>query len=149
MEQLYKIERWKTFTPDGWYPTGDRCSLDDEGHLRFHGRSTSMIKTGGSNVAPTEVEKVLLAAQGVEMAYVLGVSSSLRGEDVAAVVVKSEASELTVDGLVAHARRQLSPFKVPRRWVMIDPASVPLLPTGKVDRQALLSLFEERSGTES
>jgi acyl-CoA synthetase (AMP-forming)/AMP-acid ligase II len=149
MEQLYKVERWKTFTPDGWYPTGDQCSLDDEGHLRFHGRATSMIKTGGSNVAPTEVEDVLLGADGVEMVYVFGVTSGLRGEDVVAVVVRSEGNVLTVEELVAYARQHLSTFKIPRRWAMLDPSTVPVLPTGKVDQQALRSLFEEQPGSHS
>ncbi len=142
MEQIYKIERWQTFTPDGWFATGDRCSLDDDGHLRFLGRTTTMIKTGGSNVSPAEVEAVLLGAANVEMAYVFGVPSEVRGEEVAAVVVPSEASSPAIEGLVAHSRMSLSAYKVPTRWAMVERSAVPTLPTGKVDLRALRSLFD-------
>src|SRR5262249_47685865 len=58
MTGYYKRERAEVFTPDGWFGTGDQCSLGEDGHLYFHGRLGEMIKTTGANVAPAELEAV-------------------------------------------------------------------------------------------
>jgi acyl-CoA synthetase (AMP-forming)/AMP-acid ligase II len=143
MEQLYKTERHQAFTRDGWYPTGDLCSVDAGGYLRYSGRLTTMIKTGGSNVAPAEVEAALREADGVRNAYVFGLPAGPRGEDVAAAVVPSTAAEPKTGDLAAHARRVLSSFKVPRHWLMLAEAEVPMTATGKPDVQALRALIKE------
>jgi len=141
MEQIYKTERLETFDHDGWYATGDLCSIDDEGFLRFHGRKTPMIKTGGSNVAPREVEEVLEECTAVRTAYVLGVPATERGEEVVAVVVPAHGHMPDDQELTDFARTRLSVYKVPRRWLIVDEGSLPLLPTGKVDVQTLRGLF--------
>jgi acyl-CoA synthetase (AMP-forming)/AMP-acid ligase II len=137
MEQLYKTERHQAFTRDGWYPTGDLCSVDSGGYLRFGGRMTAMIKTGGSNVAPAEVTAALREIDGVRDAHVFGLPAGPRGEDVAAVVVPSPAADLRAEDLAARARTLLSSFKVPRHWLILAEADVPMTATGKPDIQAL------------
>ncbi len=87
MDGFYKRERHETFTPDGWYATGDQGWFGADGHLRFSGRRTAMIKTGGSNVSPAEVEAALVELPDVREAFVFGIPAGERGEDVAAVVV--------------------------------------------------------------
>jgi acyl-CoA synthetase (AMP-forming)/AMP-acid ligase II len=141
MEQMYKRERHETFDRDGWYATGDLCSLDDEGFLRSHGRKTPMIKTGGSNVAPREVEEVLAACPAVRTAYVLGVPAAAKGEEVVAVVVPADGYVPDGQELTNYVRTRLSTYKIPRRWLIVDEGLLPLLPTGKVDVQALQRLF--------
>lgn len=141
MEQIYGSERHETFDLDGWYATGDLCSLDDEGLLRFHGRKTPMIKTGGSNVAPSEVEEALGECPAVKTAYVLGVPERTRGEEVVAVVVRADGYTPDAEELTGYVRSRLSTYKVPRRWIVVDEASLPMLPTGKVDVQSLRGLF--------
>jgi acyl-CoA synthetase (AMP-forming)/AMP-acid ligase II len=116
MERLYKTERHQAFTRDGWYPTGDLCSLDSHGYLRFGGRMTAMIKTAGSNVAPAEVTAALREIDGVRDAHVFGLPAGPWGEDVAAVVVSSPTADLRTEDLAARARTLLSSFKVPRHW---------------------------------
>jgi acyl-CoA synthetase (AMP-forming)/AMP-acid ligase II len=143
MDGLYKRERLETFTSDGWYPTRDQGWFDDEGFLHFTGRLSAMIKTSGSNVSPEEVEATLREVPGVNDAIVLGRAHPLRGEDVAAVVVLSPDSALDQDLLQAHARAELSSYKVPRHFRFITENQMPLLPTGKVDRAALLKLFDD------
>lgn len=143
MERLYKTERHQAFTRDGWYPTGDLCSVDERGYLRFGGRMTAMIKTGGSNVAPAEVEAALREIDGVRYAHVIGLPAGPRGEDVAAVVVPSAAADLRAEDLAARARRLLSSFKVPRRWLVLAEADVPMTATGKPDIQALRARFAD------
>jgi acyl-CoA synthetase (AMP-forming)/AMP-acid ligase II len=148
MDGIYKRERHEVFTPDGWYPTGDLGSLGADGHLRFAGRGGAMIKSGGSNVSPAEVEAALLELPHVGAAFVFGVPAGDRGEDVAAVIVRRGVEQLDVDELRAGARSRLSGYKVPRYIEVVDDADVPILPTGKVDLAALRELFgSPRSGS--
>jgi acyl-CoA synthetase (AMP-forming)/AMP-acid ligase II len=141
MSELYKRERHDTFTPDGWYPTGDLGSINDDGFVRFGGRMTAMIKSGGSNVAPAEVEAVLTEVPGVRFAHVFGVPAGDRGEDVAAVIVHERGVALDVDGLASAARERLSTYKVPRQFRLLAEDELPMLATGKVDMVALRALF--------
>ena len=129
------------FTPDGWYPTGDLGWFGADGHLRFAGRGGAMIKTGGSNVSPAEVESALLELPEVGAAFVFGIPAGDRGEDVAAVVVPRGPVRLDVDELRAGARMRLSGYKVPRHIEVLNDADVPTLPTGKVDLAALRQRF--------
>lgn len=145
MDSIYKKERHETFTADGWYRTGDLGSFDD-GYLRFTGRKTAMIKSGGSNVAPGEVEAVLAGIDGVQECFVFGVPAGERGEDVAAVVVVSSPAELDADEIRTRARAALSGYKVPRHLKVVRPEELPMLPTGKVDMAALRSWLPEDAG---
>ena len=77
MDGLYKRERAETFDEDGWYRTGDKGYFRDS-YLFFTGRSTEMIKTGGANVAPREVELALESLSGVQAAFVVGLPDAQR-----------------------------------------------------------------------
>jgi acyl-CoA synthetase (AMP-forming)/AMP-acid ligase II len=142
MAGLYKRERHQVFTPDGWYPTGDLGWFGGDGHLRFAGRRTSMIKTGGSNVSPAEVEHALLDMPDVSAAYVFGVPAGDRGEDVAAVVVSEPGRQVEPDELRAALRKTLASYKVPRRVHVVDEHELPMLPTGKADLLVLRARFD-------
>ena len=141
MSGIYKRERHDVFTTDGWYDTGDRGFFDAAGHLHFTGRAGALIKTAGSNVSPAEVESVLDAMPGVLHSFVVGLPHPVRGEVVAAAVVASQGTLLSVEAIVAHARRNLSGFKVPTVLKVITESERPMLPTGKVDRQGLVGLL--------
>jgi acyl-CoA synthetase (AMP-forming)/AMP-acid ligase II len=145
MDGLYKRERLETFTPDGWYPTGDQGWFDDEGFLHFTGRASAMIKTSGSNVSPEEVESILREVPGINDAIVLGRAHPVRGEEVAAVVVLKPGCVIDQGQLEAHARAELASYKVPRHFRFITESQMPMLPTGKVDRASLLKLFDDAS----
>jgi acyl-CoA synthetase (AMP-forming)/AMP-acid ligase II len=150
MDGIYKRERHDVFTPDGWYPTGDLGWFGTDGHLRFIGRTGTMIKTAGSNVSPAEVESAFLELPQVGAAFVFGIPASLRGEDVVAVVVRRGPDRLDVDELRAAAGQRLSGYKVPRQIEVLDDADLPMLPTGKVDLVALRELVgSRRFGSES
>ncbi|WP_432246496.1 class I adenylate-forming enzyme family protein [Mycolicibacterium sp. ELW1] len=141
MSGIYKQERHDVFTADGWYPTGDRGWFDAAGHLHFTGRASALIKTAGSNVSPAEVESVLDAMPGVLHSFVVGLPHPVRGEVVAAAVVPSQGTKLSPEVVIAHARSNLSSFKVPTVLSVLAESEVPMLPTGKVDRQALVRLL--------
>jgi acyl-CoA synthetase (AMP-forming)/AMP-acid ligase II len=76
----------EAFDRDGWFLTGDLGSIDCGGRVRFRGRLKEMIKTGGVNVAPLEVEEVLLQYPEVAQAFVVGVPDRAKGEIVAAAI---------------------------------------------------------------
>jgi acyl-CoA synthetase (AMP-forming)/AMP-acid ligase II len=97
---------------DGWVHTGDLVRADDEGYLYFVDRAKDMIKTGGENVYPAEVEAVLLAHPAVRDVAVFGVADERWGQSVKAVVVPSGA--VTPADLDAWCLERLAPYKRPR-----------------------------------
>jgi acyl-CoA synthetase (AMP-forming)/AMP-acid ligase II len=141
MDGIYKKERFETFTNDGWYRTGDMGWFGEDGHLRFLGRRTGMVKTAGSNVSPAEVESALLEIPAVRLAFVFGIPAGDRGEDLAAVLVPEPEHVVDVTEIAAELRSSLSNYKVPRHFDVIKEADLPMLVTGKVDLAALRALF--------
>jgi acyl-CoA synthetase (AMP-forming)/AMP-acid ligase II len=87
------------------------------------------------------VTAALREIDGVRDAHVFGLPAGPRGEDVAAVVVPSAATDLRAEDLAARARTLLSSFKVPRHWLILAEAHVPMTATGKPDIQALRARF--------
>jgi acyl-CoA synthetase (AMP-forming)/AMP-acid ligase II len=141
MNGIYKQERHEVFGPDGWYATGDRGWFDDAGHLHFTGRASTLIKTAGSNVSPAEVECVLDSMPDVLHSFVVALPHPVRGQVVGAAVVPANGARLSVETIVAHARRNLSTFKVPKVIRLVAENDLPMLPTGKVDRQGLVRVL--------
>jgi acyl-CoA synthetase (AMP-forming)/AMP-acid ligase II len=140
MAGMVKREREDVFDADGWYHTGDRGYIEDE-RIFFLGRYSELVKAGGANVSPLEVEHVLASFHDVSVAFVLGVPDPDRGEAVAAVVVPVEGATLAVDDLRARVNEELSAYKVPTRWVVLAAAEVPLLANGKPDKRSMRGLF--------
>jgi acyl-CoA synthetase (AMP-forming)/AMP-acid ligase II len=146
MKGLYKREPSEVFEDDGWYRTGDR-GLFRDGWFFFTGRQSDLIKTRGSNVAPAEVERVLLAIPGVKLAYVVGTSHPDDGEQVVALVVPwadpSVPPPPGADAIKDRLRQDLSSYKVPRHIFFLADADVPWLVSQKVDRRALLDMAQQ------
>ena len=149
MVGLYKRERSQVFDADGWYHTSDRGYFRD-GWFFFTGRQSDLIKTAGSNVAPAEVERCLLALDEVKLAFVVGTPHPDRGQDVVALVVPwhvdSQGAVLAPpdpSGLRDRLRQELSSYKVPRHLFVIAEEDVPWLVSQKVDRQAVGALAEK------
>ncbi len=130
----------EAFDQDGFFLTGDLGTIDANGLFSFRGRLKEMLKTGGINVAPAEVEGVLLTHPGVDQAYVVGLPDAARGEIVAAVIVPHDPAP-SVAELEAHCREVLSTFKVPRRFVFVGWDKLPLTVTGKLQKNQLHRLF--------
>jgi fatty-acyl-CoA synthase len=120
---------------NGWWLTGDLASRDHEGYLWFAGRSKDMLKTGGENVFPIEVEQVIAALDGVVEVGVIGVPDEQWGEAVAAFVVKEPGHALDADAVIAHCRAQLAGYKKPRHVRFVD--SLPRGTTNKVAKNVL------------
>jgi len=127
--------RSEVFSADGWYRTGDRGRLDDDGYLWYEGRLDDMFKVKGATVYPSEVEAALRSVDGVRQAHVTDVDG-----EVGAVVL----TDLTVDAVAAATKEQLSAFKLPTRWLVTADATVtPMTATGKVDKVAMRSLLAD------
>jgi acyl-CoA synthetase (AMP-forming)/AMP-acid ligase II len=142
MEGYYGRERAEIFTPDGWYRTGDLFHVDADGFYYFHGRRGSMIKTAGANVSPLEVEAALSDATGGLAAMVIGIPDPERDQVVAAVILAERDTAPDLDALRAELRARLSAYKVPRRMLVLAPADLPMLSSGKPDLKAIEELFD-------
>ena len=121
--------------PDGWLRTGDLGALDLAGRLVIAGRKADTIVTGGENVAPVEVEAVILEHPGVVDAAVFGRADPEWGEAIVAQVVLADGADVAPDALRAHCAARLAPFKVPKRFEPV--AGVPRGTTGKLLRREL------------
>ncbi len=128
---------------DGYLLTGDLGMIDVEGNLTYRGRLKEMVKTGGINVAPAEVEAVLARHDAVEQAYVTGIPDPRLDEAVAAVIVARPGRSLDPAGLIAHCRHSLAGYKIPRHYRFVAPGDLPLTATGKLARNRLPDLFAE------
>jgi fatty-acyl-CoA synthase len=119
------------FTPDSYLVTGDLCSVGTDSYLRYHSRLKEMVKTGGINVSPLEVEQLLLRHPAIRQAYVVGVPDSQRGEALVAFV---EADSLNEAEVKRYLRERVASFKVPSHVFFRSDAEIPRVASGKVPR---------------
>lgn len=119
----------------GWLHTGDVGVLDARGYLRITDRLKDMFITGGFNVYPAEVERLLSPHPAIAQVAVIGVADERQGEVGRAFVVLRSGSTLSEAGLVAWAREQMANYKVPRQVRFVD--ALPMNASGKVDKNVL------------
>jgi acyl-CoA synthetase (AMP-forming)/AMP-acid ligase II len=134
----YTTGAGKTFQ-DGFMPSGDVGFLDSAGRLFVVGRDDEMIVSGGENVYPIEVEKVLSRHADVAEAAVIGVDDEQYGQRLAAFVVLHDHAAATSDTLRAHVRDNLANYKVPREILLLD--ELPRGGTGKIARRDLQAIL--------
>lgn len=144
MQGLYKTEREATFDADGFYRTGDGGYFDADGVLYFKGRLGEMIKTGGANVTPSEVEAVLMGFPEIKAAYVVGVPDPDRGQNVAASVLLEPGAHADAEALRARLKQEISAYKVPRHLFIEGDDVLPFTDTGKIDKRRLEALLAKR-----
>jgi len=123
---------------DGFFRTGDSGHLTEAGELVFAGRVSEMIKKGGINISPAEVEDVLMRHPAVAQVGVVGIPDRQQGELLAAFVVVRPGSTPTVEELVAHCKAVASRYKVPDYIEIRD--ALPVTATGKLMRRDLKQL---------
>jgi fatty-acyl-CoA synthase len=127
----------EAFDKDGYFLTGDLGSIEADGRIRFRGRLKEIIKTGGINVAPLEVEQILLQHPDIVQAYVVGVPDQTKGEIVAAVVELRAGAAADTASIVALCRERLASYKVPERFAFRAAGELPRTPTGKIHKPSL------------
>jgi fatty-acyl-CoA synthase len=130
---------------EGWVHTGDLGSMDARGMVKVTGRLKDLIIRGGENIAPAEIEAVLVTHEAVLEAAVVGLPDERWGETVAAVIrVRGTGPAPGLrDDLVAHCGARLSPFKVPQQWFVAP--ELPTTPSGKVQKFRLRELVLDGS----
>jgi acyl-CoA synthetase (AMP-forming)/AMP-acid ligase II len=129
---------------DGWFPTRDRGWVDEDGYLFLEGRADDTIIRGGENIAPAEIEDVLLEHPGVVDAVVVGVPDDEWGQRLAAVVVAADGSEPDIEELRAWVRARLRSSKTPD--LVEFRAELPRTDTGKLLRRQVLEELADRQG---
>ncbi len=120
---------------DGWLHTGDLGALDGRGRVSIIGRKADTIVTGGENVAPTEVESILLEHPAVADAGVFARPDEEWGEVIVAAVVVREGERVSASELRDYCARRLARFKLPKRIEFVD--ELPRSPSGKLLRRML------------
>jgi acyl-CoA synthetase (AMP-forming)/AMP-acid ligase II len=128
---------------DGWMHTGDIGSIDESGHILFHGRTKDMLKVGGENVAAAEIEAQLQNHPAVKLAQVVGLPDARYVEVPAAFVELKDGAEASEAELIGHCRGALANFKLPRhvRFVQAWPMS-----TSKIQKFRLRGQLIEELG---
>jgi long-chain acyl-CoA synthetase len=127
-----------TIEPDGWLHSGDLGRMDADGYVFIVDRKKDMIITGGYNIYPAELERVVAAHPSVALVAVGSQKDELKGEVAKAYVVLKTGAEPDADGILAHCRKHLAAYKVPRSVQFV--ADLPKTSTGKVMRRELKTL---------
>lgn len=120
---------------DGWLYTGDLASIDEEGYVTIVDRKKDLIIAGGYNIYPREIEEVLYEHPAVKEAAAVGVPDPYRGETVKAIIVLKEGMQASEEEIIAHCRKNLAAYKVPR--IVEFRAELPKTNVGKILRRAL------------
>ncbi|KJS05058.1 MAG: AMP-dependent synthetase [Gammaproteobacteria bacterium BRH_c0] len=127
---------------EGWFHTGDIGSLDDNGHIMFHGRFKDMLKVGGENVAAAEIEEVLTRHPAVKLVQVVGIPDPKYAEVPAAFVELAPAQIASEQELIDLCKREIASFKVPRhvRFVTEWPMSASKIQRFKLRKELIEEL---------
>jgi fatty-acyl-CoA synthase len=121
---------------DGWFRTGDAVRRDRSGYLFIVDRWKDMYISGGENVYPAEVEATIVELDGVASVAVVGVPDERWGEVGAAFVVLAVGATVNGEQVIAHCRRHLAKFKVPRQVEIV--ADLPMTGSGKIQKRMLV-----------
>ena len=122
----------ETLDNEGFFRTGDGGWLDSEGRLHWEGRLNDIIKTGGANVSPLEIDAVIRTLDGVKIAQTVGVPDDLLGELIVTCVVPFEGCTVTEAGIQQCARKALASYKVPRRVLILSDDEIETTGSAKI-----------------
>ena len=130
------------FWEKGWFRSGDIGYLDEKGYLYIVDRLKDMVITGGENVYPREVEEVLYTRSEVQECSVVGLPDPDWGERVTAFIVPRTGHSVAIAELKAFLKSRLSPFKVPKEYVIVD--EMPKSPAGKILKRELKGRYTRK-----
>lgn len=134
----------ETLDAEGFFRTGDGGWFDDAGRLHWEGRLNDIIKTGGANVSPVEVDTLLRTMPGVRISQTVGVPHDTLGELVVACIVAHDGAVLDAAAVKAFAKEQLASFKVPREVLFFAEDELATTGTAKIKTADLRKLASER-----
>jgi long-chain acyl-CoA synthetase len=133
----------ETLEPDGWLHSGDIARMDGEGYIYIVDRKKDMIITGGYNVYPAELERVIAGHPAVAMVAVGSQPDEAKGELAKAYVVPKEDAQENEETIIEYCREHLAAYKVPRAVQFVS--NLPQTSTGKIMRRELEKLDEDGS----
>jgi fatty-acyl-CoA synthase len=139
----------ETLDEEGFFRTGDGGYMDARGRLFWEGRLTDIIKTGGANVSPLEIDGVLATCPGVKIGQTVGVPHDTLGEMVVTCVVPHADVVLDEAGIREYLKQRLASYKVPRRVLFLREEDLSMTGTAKVKSTALRELAAQRLHGES
>jgi fatty-acyl-CoA synthase len=113
-------ETARAIDSEGYFHTGDLCSIDDEGRISFHGRLKDMLKVGGENVAAIEIESFLATHPAIKLAQVVGIPDDRLLEVPAAFVELVPGANVTEAEVIAYCKGEIAGFKVPRHVRFVE-----------------------------
>jgi acyl-CoA synthetase (AMP-forming)/AMP-acid ligase II len=128
---------------DGWLHTGDIGYRDEEGYYFLKDRKKDVVVSGGENIYPNEVERVLLLHDAINDVAVIGVPDEKYGESVLACCVMTSGQVLDEESLIAYCRDHLAGYKIPRQYQVLD--ELPRNPSGKVLKTQLREPYWQHS----
>jgi len=134
----------ETLDAEGFFATGDGGYVDHEGRLFWEGRLNDIIKTGGANVSPLEIDETIRNCPGVKLNQTVGVPDELLGEMVVTAVVPHEGQVLDEDGIRDFARQSLASYKVPRRVLFFEEGELKTTGSAKIKTADLRELASKR-----
>ena len=126
-----------SFTPDGWFRTGDLGQYaDKEGNVRIAGRKKEIINRGGKKYFPREIEELLYQHPTIVQAAIVGAPDSRLGEKNCLCAIIKPGSSLTLDEVVSFLKGRVADYKLPEALVVMS--DFPMTPTGKIRRPELV-----------
>ncbi|KAA9159790.1 acyl--CoA ligase [Amycolatopsis acidicola] len=137
----------ETLDAEGFFRTGDGGYLDGDGRLYWEGRLTDIIKTGGANVSPLEVDEALVSHHGVKFARTVGLPHETLGEVVVACIVAHDGAGLTGENVRAFLKERLASYKVPRQVLFFEESEIALTGSAKIKTSDLRELAAKRLDT--
>ena len=144
MRGYQKVRPELIFDAEGFFRTQDGGSLDDAGRLHWTGRLSNLVKTGGANVSPLEIDEVIREFAGVKVSQTIGVPDELLGELVVACIVPHDGVTLDEGGIKDFAKQKLSSYKVPRRVLFFGEEELATTGSAKIKTADLRKLAAER-----
>lgn len=134
----------ETLDDEGFFRTGDGGYFDEEGRLHWEGRLNDIIKTGGANVSPLEIDDVIRKHPGVKVSQTVGVPDELLGELVVTCIVRHEGATVEEEEIRNFAKEKLASYKVPRRVVFFSEDELELTGSSKIKVADLRELVKKR-----
>ena len=125
----------QVFDKEGWYKSGDAGVLRADGHVRFVVRLKDMLKVGGENVSPAEIEGLIAILPGVEYVAVVGKQDARLSEVPVAFIVSAASGPKQAQQVINHCKGKIASFKIPVECYFVE--ALPMTPTGKIQKELL------------
>ena len=125
----------QVFDAEGWYKSGDAGILRADGHVRFVVRLKDMLKVGGENVSPAEIEGLIATLPGVEYVAVVGQPDARLSEVPVAFIVSAASGPKQTQHIINHCKGKIASFKIPVECHFVE--ALPMTPTGKIQKELL------------